>query len=416
MALIDSNTYIEPTAGTGLNTARSQQNNNFRSLLTNFASVSAPTTINLTSTGSNFTVPDGTLFHNTSVSALYVSDSSSQTSYPMTGTNFTRRGISYRLEPTIAAAMSNVGKYELGELIHVVTGTEANSRIYLKMTAGGQVADVGVSPDNSVSRAQLKDTAVSSAKTQFVGTEAIIETNIDTGSRAGLTRSHTLDLFGNLLTGLGNVGIVFNAANAVSNVGLKIVQSLGTFPASGENAGLLVTANTGNDLAPIGANVIMQSITGANAITDTASSQTVAPLIPVGTMVMWGSTSIPAGWLLCNGDGISRTTYAGLFAAISTTYGVGNGSTTFNIPDFRDRLPLGKGTNNSSLNAATTGAAASAVQATASGTASLSPTTATFATSAKDSSTTSALTAVSAGGHTHNLTIPSIVVNYIIKS
>lgn len=53
-----------------------------------------------------------------------------------------------------------------------------------------------------------------------------------------------------------------------------------------------------------------------------------------------GSHPIPTGWLLCNGQAVSRTTYANLYAALSTTYGVGDGVTTFNVPDLRGRLPL----------------------------------------------------------------------------
>jgi microcystin-dependent protein len=58
-------------------------------------------------------------------------------------------------------------------------------------------------------------------------------------------------------------------------------------------------------------------------------------------MKIWPTATPPTGWLLCDGSAISRTTYAALFALIGTTYGVGNGSTTFNIPDFRGRFPLG---------------------------------------------------------------------------
>jgi microcystin-dependent protein len=50
---------------------------------------------------------------------------------------------------------------------------------------------------------------------------------------------------------------------------------------------------------------------------------------------------VPSGWLLCDGSAVSRTTYAALFAAIGTTYGAGNGSTTFNVPDLRGRTPVG---------------------------------------------------------------------------
>jgi len=77
--------------------------------------------------------------------------------------------------------------------------------------------------------------------------------------------------------------------------------------------------------------------------------------LPVGTIVPFGSSSIPSGWLECNGAAVSRTTYAALFTAIGTTYGAGNGSTTFNVPDLRGRTSIGQGTG-SGLTARTIGA------------------------------------------------------------
>lgn len=70
---------------------------------------------------------------------------------------------------------------------------------------------------------------------------------------------------------------------------------------------------------------------------------TAAALNPAGAMVMFGGASAPTGWLLCDGAAVSRTTYAILFAAIGTTWGVGDGSTTFNVPDLRGRAPIGSG-------------------------------------------------------------------------
>lgn len=63
---------------------------------------------------------------------------------------------------------------------------------------------------------------------------------------------------------------------------------------------------------------------------------------PIGSMMMWPTNTAPTGWLLCYGQAVSRTTYASLFTVISTTFGVGDGSTTFNMPDLRGRVPLGK--------------------------------------------------------------------------
>ncbi|MCO6445181.1 MAG: tail fiber protein [Anaerolineae bacterium] len=66
------------------------------------------------------------------------------------------------------------------------------------------------------------------------------------------------------------------------------------------------------------------------------------PIMPVGAVLPYAGTTAPAGWLFCYGQDVSRTTYAALFTAISTTYGVGDGSTTFNVPDLRGRVVAGK--------------------------------------------------------------------------
>jgi microcystin-dependent protein len=66
------------------------------------------------------------------------------------------------------------------------------------------------------------------------------------------------------------------------------------------------------------------------------------PPMPVGAMCPWfGSGAVPAGFLECDGSAVSRTTYAGLFGIIGTTYGAGDGSSTFNLPDLRFRAPIG---------------------------------------------------------------------------
>ena len=61
-----------------------------------------------------------------------------------------------------------------------------------------------------------------------------------------------------------------------------------------------------------------------------------------GTVLDFAGSAAPTGWLLCYGQAVSRTTYAPLFAAIGTTFGAGDGSTTFNLPDCRGRVHAGK--------------------------------------------------------------------------
>jgi hypothetical protein len=67
-----------------------------------------------------------------------------------------------------------------------------------------------------------------------------------------------------------------------------------------------------------------------------------ASLVPAGAVMSYAGSSAPTGWLLCNGAAVSRTTYADLFTAISTTFGTGDGSTTFNLPDCTGRVIAGK--------------------------------------------------------------------------
>lgn len=74
-------------------------------------------------------------------------------------------------------------------------------------------------------------------------------------------------------------------------------------------------------------------------------------------MIDFAGGTIPAGWLECAGQAISRSTYAALFLAIGTTHGAGDGSTTFNVPDARGRVVFGKDNmNGSAANRLTSGA------------------------------------------------------------
>lgn len=84
-----------------------------------------------------------------------------------------------------------------------------------------------------------------------------------------------------------------------------------------------------------------QNLTYKGTLLDTLISSVEAP---VGSIITYISTTIPSGYMICDGRALSRTDYAELFSVIGTTYGSGDGSTTFNIPDLRDKFPLGSGT------------------------------------------------------------------------
>lgn len=78
-----------------------------------------------------------------------------------------------------------------------------------------------------------------------------------------------------------------------------------------------------------------------NEIKETVNSNT-----PTGVVNLFAGTTAPDGWLICDGSAVSRTNYSNLFNVIGTTFGDGDGSTTFNLPDFRHLIPIGLDSRN----------------------------------------------------------------------
>ena len=91
--------------------------------------------------------------------------------------------------------------------------------------------------------------------------------------------------------------------------------------------------------------VALGDVLGVGSVTDgaiTASKLAAGVGFAAGMVMPTASASAPTGWLMAYGQAVSRTSYAALFTAISTTYGVGDGSTTFNLPDLRGRVVAGQ--------------------------------------------------------------------------
>ena len=74
---------------------------------------------------------------------------------------------------------------------------------------------------------------------------------------------------------------------------------------------------------------------------DVERDYVLADRIPIGTILSYSSVTAPSGYFLCDGSAVSRSTYSNLFSVISTNFGVGDGSTTFTLPDLRNRFALG---------------------------------------------------------------------------
>lgn len=93
----------------------------------------------------------------------------------------------------------------------------------------------------------------------------------------------------------------------------------------------------------------------SNALSCGAAGLLAANAVPAGAIIMWPSNVIPSGWLVCQGQAVSRSTYSAIFGVIDTTYGVGDGVTTFNLPNFQGRVPTGVSTSDASFFLAVTG-------------------------------------------------------------
>lgn len=89
---------------------------------------------------------------------------------------------------------------------------------------------------------------------------------------------------------------------------------------------------------------VLPIVDGGTGATTAKQARANLEVEPIGTIFAFAGNDIPSGYLPCNGGAISRTTYADLFAVIGTTYGSGNGSTTFNLPNLSDRFIQGSNT------------------------------------------------------------------------
>lgn len=105
---------------------------------------------------------------------------------------------------------------------------------------------------------------------------------------------------------------------------------------SATKADLLSPAFTGTPTAPT-------AVVGTSTTQLATTAFVVANASPTGSIVMWPTATAPTGFLLCNGATANRITYAALFALIGVVYGAGDGSTTFTLPNFNNRSPIGAG-------------------------------------------------------------------------
>lgn len=129
-----------------------------------------------------------------------------------------------------------------------------------------------------------------------------------------------------------------------SGVTSSSLTSVGTLVTGVWNATTIAVAHGGTGATSAGATAAgnIGALAVANNLSDVASaSAALSNIFPSGIVVPFAGSSAPTGWTLCFGQAVSRSTFSTLFSAIGTTYGIGDGSTTFNLPDLRGRLIAG---------------------------------------------------------------------------
>jgi microcystin-dependent protein len=171
-------------------------------------------------------------------------------------------------------------------------------------TAAGLGSYIASSFTGSISGTLLTVSAVASGQL-FVG---------QTISGSGVTSGTTITAFG---TGTGGVG----------NYTVSVSQTVASTTITGAAATTALTATSTDNTVKIATTAFVQTAISAS--------------ITVGTIQMWPTNTAPTGYLLCTGTAVSRTTYAALFAVIGTTFGAGDTTTTFNLPNYINRMPFG---------------------------------------------------------------------------
>jgi microcystin-dependent protein len=158
-------------------------------------------------------------------------------------------------------------------------------------------------------------TAAVSTNTTQIATTAFVRAEVS--ALVGGATS-TLDTLGEIATALGNDANL--SSTLTTSIGLKAPIASPTF--------------TGTPAAPT-------ATVGTNTTQLATTAFVAVQASPIGMITPYAGSTAPANWQLCYGQAISRTTYASLFAVISTAYGAGDGTTTFNLPDLRGRTVAG---------------------------------------------------------------------------
>jgi len=313
--------------------------------------------------GTAMTVTSGTLllagnFETAGASGITLTSTGlTNVTLPTTGTIVTLAGAETLTNKTLTSPVVGgtiTGTYTLGGTptfpSSLVTLTGSQTLTNKTLTAPTMTAPVlGVATATSLNGL----TITTSSGTLTVPNGVVLTGPASSGTAATLAGIETLTnktltapVFGGTIT--GTIGITPASAGTMDNVAIGgATPRAGTFTTLSATVTAYAvlcgsTSGTGALQAVASVGTSGQVLTSGGA--GTLPSFSGVSTSPTGAVMDFAGSSAPSGWLECDGSAVSRATYAALFTAISTTWGVGDGATTFNVPDMRGRVAVGSGT------------------------------------------------------------------------
>jgi microcystin-dependent protein len=186
------------------------------------------------------------------------------------------------------------------------------------------------------------DNTTKLATTAFVNAANVgLANNI--GYQLGFKAPLSSPAFSGTVTGITKAMVGLGSVDNTSDAGKPV--STAQQNALDQKAPLASPTFTGTPSLPTGTTAVTQTAgdTSTKLATTAFVGTAIQSAVPTGTILMWPTATAPSGYLHCNGTAVSRATYSALFALIGTTFGSGDGSSTFNLPNYVNRFPIGAG-------------------------------------------------------------------------